>query len=83
MVTLVFRFVPPPTDDRQRRARDYFRGFGYFRACAAATVEDAEILLRQTYRGPDACGVGLTWEAFGPRRRSPCIADELTGGTRH
>lgn len=61
-IEIVCRFTTPTGEYTGAYASDYFVQGGLRRAAAMSNPQASDALLRETYRGPDADGVGVTWE---------------------
>jgi hypothetical protein len=62
MATIVLRFTTPSGEYPGAYYRDYFTNDGLRRAEDHLHPEIARRILAKTYRGPDAGGVGVTWD---------------------
>lgn len=64
MVDIIFTWTTPTGEFPNAYHTDYFRDQGCQRAYAAKTGIEADAILRETYIGPDADGVGLYWDIY-------------------
>ena len=60
-IEITCRFTTETGEYPGAYASDYFVQGGLRRAAAMSTPSSADALLRETYKGSDADGVGLTW----------------------
>lgn len=62
-VTMNQRFTNAPGDDAEGyEYSDFFIDNGFYRATYAKNAQEADSILRATYRGPDVYGIGVAWE---------------------
>ena len=61
-IEITCRFTTPTGEYEGANHSDYFSDGGLHRAARRDDFLQAETILSRSYRGPDADGVGVTWE---------------------